>query len=161
MSYTVNHIPAGTALTVRAGTIFPSLGPVPLSNIFASVQLSPDHFSLEPGRAQIVTAIFDLPTFAFDISTFPVFSGFIEVKGSSLSYSYHVSYLGLAASLKDKQVIDDTSYSFGINLPAFLNATGGVQTSPTNYTFVNGDAPTIFARFLFLFLSFQTECPTS
>jgi len=78
-----------------------------------------------------------------------VFSGFIEVGGYSESELYHVSYLGLAASLRDKQVIDDTDIFLGIQLPALLNATGSVQTTPTNYTFLNGDAPTILGRFAF------------
>ena len=147
-SYSVNHIPAGTALTIRPGTIFPSLGPVPLNNVSAFVLLSPDEFSLDPGGSQIVTAIFYLPTTGLDVSTYPLFSGFIEVRDCSDSGSdlYHVSYLGLAANLRDKQVLDNTDHFLGIKLPALLDATGNVQTRPMSYTFVNGDAPTILGR---------------
>lgn len=147
----MNHLPAGTALTVRPSTIFTSLGPVPQSNLSASVLISPEHFSLEAGGTQIVTATFRFPTTGIDSSTYPVFSGFIEVEGSSVSDSFHVSYLGLAAGLKDKQVIDDTDHIFGIKLPALLNEKGTLQTSPRNYTFVNEDAPSLLERFAIIF----------
>jgi len=117
-----------------------------------SVLLSPDHFSLEPGGTQIVTATFRFPSTGIDSSAYPVFSGFIEIEGSSVSDSYHVSYLGLAASLKDKQVIDDTDQLFGIKLPALLTEISTVQSSPRNYTFVNDDAPSLLGRFAIFLL---------
>jgi len=145
-SYKLRHIPAGTALTVREGTIFPSLGPVPLSDVSASAIIVPDHFTLQPGESQIVVTKFQLPAYGVDKSSYPVFSGFIEVAGPSAADSYHVSYLGLGASLREKQILDNTDIFFGFKLPALLNATGQVQTRPTNYTFVNGDAPTLLGR---------------
>lgn len=123
----------------------------------AFVLLSPDHFSLEPGNTQIVTAIFRLPSAGLDSSTYPVFSGFIEIEDDSSSVSYHVSYLGLAASLKDKQILDDTEHFFGIRLPALLNAADSLQTNPENYTFVNGDAPSILGRFVTSFVHFENS----
>ena len=106
----------------------------------------PDRFNLKPGESQIVVTTFRLPTNSVDKSSYPVFSGFIEVAGPSAADTYHVSYLGLGASLRDKQVLDNTDIIFGFKLPALLNATGQVQTSPTNYTFVNGNAPTLMLR---------------
>ena len=76
--------------------------------------------------------------------SFPVYSGFIQIaSGSEL---HHVTYLGVAASLKDKQVLDDTDAFFGVPLPAFLNAVGDIQEVPTNYTFVGDDFPAILSR---------------
>lgn len=133
-------------MTVREGTIFPSLGPVPLSSVSASALIVPDHFTLKPGESQIVVTTFQLPLYGVDKSSYPVFSGFIEVAGPSVADSYHVSYLGLGASLREKQILDDTDIFFGFKLPALLNATSQVQARPTNYTFVNGDAPTVLGR---------------
>jgi hypothetical protein len=91
-----------------------------------------------------------LPT-SLDPTTFPVFSGFIQLVGPTVSQSFHVSYLGLAGSLKNKQVVDDTDVFFGVPLPTLLDASGNVQAGPANYTFVNGDGPTLLWRYALLF----------
>lgn len=155
-TYNLRHVPAGTALTVQAGTIFPSDGPVPLSATAASVTIVPSKLILLPGQTLPVVAVFKAPT-GLDESTFPVFSGFIEVQGSSVSDTFHVSYLGLAGSLKDKQVVDNTDEFFGVPIPTLLDAAGDPQTDPTNYTFVNGDAPTLLWRLAFGTPAFRVD----
>ncbi|KDR78150.1 hypothetical protein GALMADRAFT_224528 [Galerina marginata CBS 339.88] len=147
-TFKLSHIPAGTALTMQAGTIFPSDGPVPLSSIAASVSLFPSKFTLFPGQTQTIIATFKLPT-SLDPSTFPVFSGFIQVAGPSVADTAHVSYLGLQGSLKTVQVLDDTDVFFGVPLPTLLDSAGNVQTGPINYTYINGDVPTILFRLAF------------
>ncbi|KAF8187464.1 pyrolysin [Pholiota molesta] len=129
-TFKLQHVPAGTALTVQAGTIFPADGPVPLSATAASVTIIPSSFTVHPGQTQIVVAIFKLPR-SLDPTTFPVFSGFIQLVGPTVSQS-----------LKNKQVVDDTDVFFGVPLPTLLDASGNVQAGPANYTFVNGDGPT-------------------
>ncbi|KAF9264126.1 subtilisin-like protease [Marasmius fiardii PR-910] len=147
-TYRLSHVPAGTAVTVTPGTIFPAKGPVPLSNDFAEVVLSDTTFMLRGGESKTVWAIFTPPS--TDPTTFPVFSGFIQVavRGEA---PLHVSYIGLAASLKDKQVIDDTDEFFGVKLPVILNNNGDVQKGPKNYTFNadTGDFPSLFVRLAF------------
>jgi len=54
--------------------------------------------------------------------------------------------LGVAASLKNKAVIDNTDVFFGVNLPIVLDSAGNVQDAPVNYTFVGEDAPTVLWR---------------
>lgn len=75
-----------------------------------------------------------------------MYSGFIEI--DSLHETLHVSYLGLAASIKNKQVLDDTDTFFGEKLPALLDATGGAQKGgeARNYTFVGKDVPSVLSR---------------
>ncbi|KAF9010760.1 pyrolysin [Cyathus striatus] len=144
--YTLTHVAAGTALTVDAGTIFPAVGPVPLDTSSASVSIVPKSFTLLPGATLPVVAVITPPK-NVDKSTYPVFSGFINiVSGTDKT---HVTYLGLAASLKDKQVVDNTDEFFGVALPAILDSNGGVQDSPTNYTFVGDDFPTVIFRLAF------------
>jgi len=127
------------------GTIFPSEGPVPLSSTAASVVLVPSSFTVPPGGSQIVVAVFSPPK-GIDKTTFPVFSGFIQVCGPTTAETFHVSYLGLASSLKDKQVLDDTDVFFGKKIPELLDSVGNAQSAPMNYTFVNGDVPTLLWR---------------
>ncbi|KAJ7130843.1 subtilisin-like protease [Mycena crocata] len=144
-TYTVSHVPAGTAVTVDPDTIFPALGPVPVSTDYATVTLSTKKFTLKPGQSQQIVAIIKPPT--ADTSTFPVYSGFIHV--TSAAESVHATYLGLAASLKNKEVIDNTDFIFGVNLPLLLDSVGDIQEGPVNYTFVGDDAPTVLWRQVF------------
>lgn len=141
--YTLAHVPAGTALTVESESLFVALGPVPLSTDYASVAFSEDSFTL--GAGESTTAIVTItPPKGVDATTFPVYSGFIQaISGSE---TVHATYLGLAASLYDKQVIDDTDHLLGFVLPAIVNADGDVQEEPTNYTFIEGDFPSVLFR---------------
>lgn len=101
---------------------------------------------MHPGQTQQITAHITPPT-GLDPTTFPVFSGFIEI--ANAQESYQVSYLGLAGSLKDVQVVDDTDVFFGVNLPVLTDAAGNFITNATNFTFVGDDAPGILMRLAF------------
>jgi hypothetical protein len=125
------------------GTIFAADGPVPLSTDFASVTFSRSSVTLLPLQSATITVNFSPPR-NVDASTFPVYSGFIQL--TSGTERLHVSYLGVAAALKNKQVLDNTDEFFGVPLPALLNAQGDLQDTPTNYTFVNGDFPAVLSR---------------
>ncbi|KAA1472916.1 subtilisin-like protease [Dentipellis sp. KUC8613] len=144
--FTLTHIPAGTATTVTPGSIFAAPGPVPLTEQFASVVLSETAFSLGPGQTKEILALI-LPPSHVDATTFPVFSGFIQI--ASGTERTQVAYLGLAASLKNKQVVDNTDQFFGVPLPAILDSTGNVQSGSANYTFVGDDFPTLLLRLAF------------
>ncbi|KAK1223902.1 hypothetical protein PQX77_013208 [Marasmius sp. AFHP31] len=148
-SYTLKHLPAGTAMTFNGSSPFPAPGPVPLTDASAEVALSTSSFSLGAGESQTITATFTPPT-SLDAVAFPVYGGFIEVEADD--ETQHVSYLGLAASLKDKSILDRTnSWSSLITLPAVLDPnTGGAQTEPANYTMdPNSLAPLLLWRFAF------------
>ncbi|KAF5371300.1 hypothetical protein D9758_004263 [Tetrapyrgos nigripes] len=142
--YSVRHVPAGTAVTFQPGTIFPAVGPVPLTTAAASVSFSTSSFTLAPGASRSVVATFTLPE--GDESTFPLYSGFIHV--ATDVEDLHVSYIGLGASLINAQVLDDTDVFFGEKIPAVIDASGNFQTSPTNYTFDSdtGDFPVLLWR---------------
>jgi len=85
------------------------------------------------------------PPSGLDASLYPVYSGAIEITSSGSDVT-HVSYLGLAASLKNKQVVDNTDKFYGYKLPAILDGAKAVQTAPKNYTFANGDFPSLLWR---------------
>ncbi|KAF9474706.1 pyrolysin [Pholiota conissans] len=144
--YTLSHVPAGTALTIQEGSILAEVGPVPLSTNYASVTVVPSSFSLAPGRSQVVVAVIKPPA-GVDASRYPIYSGFIDV--TSASDVTHVSYLGLVGSLKNKQVVDNTDAFFGIKTPVIIDATGNWQEAATNYTFANGDWPSLLWKLAF------------
>lgn len=141
--YRLSHVPAGTALTVRANSIFPALGPVPLVDAPARVTLLPSTFTLRPGASQEIIATIFAPTIK-DVSTYPLYSGFIEITDGT--QNFHVVYLGLVGSLINKQVIDNTDSFFGVQIPLILDGEGNPQEGPTNYTFVGEDFPALLWR---------------
>ncbi|KAJ7263768.1 hypothetical protein C8J57DRAFT_1230964 [Mycena rebaudengoi] len=100
-------------------------------------------FTLAPGQSHNIVATFRPPQ-GIDASTFPVYSGFIEI--TSGTEKVHATYLGLAASLRDKQVVDNTDAVFGVELPVILDQDQNVQEGPANYTLVGDDAPLVFWR---------------
>ncbi|KAF9050212.1 pyrolysin [Panaeolus papilionaceus] len=153
--FKLTHVPAGTAQTVKPGSIFPALGPVPLTSAPAGVTIVPSSITLRPGQSITVAALFTSPR--VDKATFPVYSGFIQVDESSGGERYHVSYLGLHGSLKDKKVVDDTDTYFGYKLPTLLDSTGSAQTAPTNYTFQGDDYPALLWRLVFGTRSLQID----
>ena len=125
------------------GSIFIADGPLPLSSIFATVEITPSCFTIQPGKAQTVQTKFTQPT-GLDPKTFPVYSGFIEV--NSGSESLHAVYLGMVGDLKTKQVLDNTSSFMGLQIPAITNIDLNPQP-PTNYTLNGWDNPFLLFRF--------------
>jgi Fn3-like domain len=120
-----------------------SLGPVPLSNAAATVTTSPDSFTLAAGQTQEVVITIQAPS-GVDKSRFPVFSGYVLI--DSPGETQRVTYLGLAASLKDKQILDPSDKWVKATLPAILNGTNAAQTASTNWTFAGNDFPRVAWR---------------
>ena len=81
------------------------------------------------------------------MSRYPIYSGFVEV--TSGSESHHVSYLGLAASLKDHPILDSTTAILPVQAPALLYQNGTVLNQPTDFTLHGTDYPTLLFRFVF------------
>ncbi|KAI0745166.1 subtilisin-like protease [Earliella scabrosa] len=153
-SFKITHVPAGTALTIQEGAIRPALGPVPLSDKAASVTVLPKSFTVLPGRTQTVTVVITPPK-GLDAKQLPVFSGFLEIANGA--ESYHVTYLGAAAALKDVAVVDNTDIFFGVNLPALVDGQGFFFTDPTNFTFVGDDFPQLVSRLNFGTAKFRVD----
>ena len=49
--------------------------------------------------------------------------------------------MGVAAAMKDVQIIDNSDFYFGFNTPAILDVFEEPQSEPTNYTFIGFDYP--------------------
>ncbi|KAH8828652.1 subtilisin-like protease [Flagelloscypha sp. PMI_526] len=138
----VKHVPAGTASTFQQDSIHAALGPVPLTESYASVDLSTKSITLGPGKTTNVFVTITPPS--ADASVVPVYSGFIEfeTKGQTL----RSSYVGLVGNLKDRPVLDATEYYFGIPIPTLLDASGNVQNGTGAYTLEGTDFPTLLWR---------------
>lgn len=144
-SYTVTHVPAGTAMTVGRFSTWPNLGPVPLTTQYATVKIQPSSFKLNRLESRTISVQFTPPA-GLAPATFPVYSGFIKVAGQS--ESVQVSYSGVAASLLNKRVLDTTANFFGSPLPYILQPDKTIQKATRTYTFQNNDYPRIYLRLL-------------
>ncbi|KAI0049871.1 subtilisin-like protease [Auriscalpium vulgare] len=142
-AYKLTHVPAGTALTIQSNSVQPAVGPVPVSTASATVQLSSTDFLLLPGQSREVTVVIKPPT-NVDAKTFPVFSGYIKVQ--SETEDTHVTYLGVAAALKDAQVLDNSNAVFGLYLP-LINGMGTMTAE--NFSFSGFDYPVLQYRLTF------------
>jgi hypothetical protein len=120
----------------------------------AGIKFSRTSVTISPGQTARITATFTPPT-GLDVSTLPVYSGWVTIISST--ESLQVPYLGAAAALKDKRVLDTSDYYFDITLPAILDANGNPQTEPTNYTFTDSDYPSLLARLTFGTASFTAD----
>jgi hypothetical protein len=147
VTYKLSHTPAGTAHTLINDSIQPALYPVPLTADFASVSLSFTSFTLQPGERKEVTATFTSPTFTN--RTIPVYSGWIEVAGQETGEVLSVTYIGIAANLKESKVIDNTNHLFGVDIPAMLDGTGALVTRETSFNFQNVSFPSVVYRLVF------------
>ena len=108
----------------------------------------PSAVVVPPGASQDVVVTFTHPS-GLDASRYPVYSGFVEV--TSGSESYHASYIGLGASLKDHPILDNTTGVVDTPLPQLYDQNGYV-TEATNFTFRGEDRPGIAFRSVVLFI---------
>jgi len=49
--------------------------------------------------------------------------------------------MGVAAVMKDVQIIDNSDFYFGYKTPVVLDGNGAPQSGPNNYTFASFDHP--------------------
>lgn len=90
-----------------------------------------------------MTAIITPPR-GVDPAVLPVFSGFIQLANGN--ERLHVTYLGVAAALRNAAVVDTTDAFFGTPLPVITNPAGDFLTNNTNFTFVGEDFPELLMR---------------
>ncbi|KAI0786658.1 pyrolysin [Abortiporus biennis] len=145
-SFRLTHVPAGTLLSLQPGTALFADNP-PFSNISMDVTFSESSFTVQVGQTQMLTANFTIPP-GIDQRVLPIFSGFIEITNTdnTTAESYHVSYIGAGAPLKNVQIVDNTDTFFGVNLPALGAPDGTFISGPSNFTFVGNDIPYLISR---------------
>ncbi|QRV93660.1 pyrolysin [Ceratobasidium sp. AG-Ba] len=142
VTYTLSHVPAGTAPTLNG--IENILGPVPLVNNDATVSFALTKVTVLPGLSFPVILSIKPPT-GVDAKTLPVYSGFIKATGSDGS-TLQATYLGVVGSLKSAKVLDNTDAYFGEKLPLVTDKAGNPITSPTTYSMAGNDTPLVIYR---------------
>ncbi|KAH7104321.1 subtilisin-like protein [Auriculariales sp. MPI-PUGE-AT-0066] len=145
-TYTLKHVPAGTMMPFQSGSIQPVPGPVPLVNAPARVKLSSTRVTIAAGKSVSVKVTINPPA-GVEAARVPIISGHIQV--ATAGETLRVSYLGAAQDLRKIQVTDNTPDVLGVATPVVADPTGNVQTGPRDYTFVNGDNPTVYFRDVF------------
>lgn len=121
----------------------PVLPPYRLTADHATVEFSRTDLTVNPGELSIVTAKFTAP--AINATGYPAYSGYIEI--TSPSETLRVSYLGVLGSVRDQQLLDHSDAQFNSSLPLIQLSDGSVQNTTANYTFVDGDYPTLVAGY--------------
>jgi len=104
-TYKISHVPAGTAKTLANNEAIPA--PVPLSKDYAKVTFSASTLTVAPGSIGSFIATVTPPP-GLDPATFPVYTGFVKVTSADEELS--VSYLGVAATMKNMKILDTSSY---------------------------------------------------
>ncbi|KAF8757270.1 Subtilisin-like protein, partial [Rhizoctonia solani] len=115
VTYTLTHVPAGTANTINGIEAIVSLGPVSLVNSAASVTIVPNKVTVPAGWSLPVVVSIKPPT-GLDATNFPVYSGYIKATGSD-NTTLQSTYIGVASKLKDAKVLDNTDAYFGVKIP--------------------------------------------
>ncbi|KAJ7747220.1 pyrolysin [Mycena metata] len=144
VAYKIRHVPAGTVGTIDASTHDVDTTPALIPGA-ATVTFSASTITLHAQQTHHITATFSPPDGLN--TTLPVYSGFIEV--TAANETLKVTYLGVAATLRETPVLDTSSEFFGIPLPALITAQGRPQGGPTNYTFQGEDFPFFLFRMVF------------
>ncbi|KEP46652.1 minor extracellular protease vpr protein [Rhizoctonia solani 123E] len=144
VTYTLTHVPAGTAETINGIEANP--GPVPLVSNAATVTIIPHTVTIPAGSEHSIVVTFKPPT-GLDPKILPVYSGYIQAAGSDNS-TLQSTYLGLAAKLKDAKVIDNTDAYANVKLPVIMDSQGNPvpPEGSMTYTMNGSDTPLVIYR---------------
>ncbi|CAE6450001.1 unnamed protein product [Rhizoctonia solani] len=144
VTYGLTHVPAGTANTIRGIEVI--AGTLPLLSDAASVSFSDSKVTVYPGLSASVTLTFTPPA-GLNASSFPVYSGYIQATGSD-GTTLRSTYLGLAATLKDMRVVDNTTTIFGAGkrLPLIRDKNNQTVNGSATFTMQGTDYPLLVYR---------------
>ncbi|KAJ1303089.1 hypothetical protein OPQ81_011290 [Rhizoctonia solani] len=144
VTYDLTHVPAGTVNTIRGIEVI--AGTLPLLSNAASVSFSSSKLMVLPGFTATATVEFT-PPIGLNSSSFPVYSGYIQAAGSDGTV-LRSTYLGLAASLKDMRVVDNTTTVFGAGkkLPLIQDKNNQTVNGSATFTMQGMDYPLVVYR---------------
>lgn len=146
ISYTVDHVPAGTALAFSQEKIA-NRWPVPLISKAAEVFFSVRKFTLQPGQTQKVVVRFKPPR-GFDQNQLPVYSGYVMLSSKKECESHTIAYFGVATPMKKMPVLDyGLSYQDNYTIPALDSGLTGLPVKEGHVFSLRGfDVPVIEYR---------------
>ncbi|SCV67314.1 BQ2448_5960 [Microbotryum intermedium] len=135
----------------KKGQYNPSLEPPALKR-GASVTFRPGRVTVPAGKTTTFQIKFQPPQFsAGQVALFPVYSGFIMITADNKE-SFQIPYFGMAGSMRDMQILDQTDkyagqYEPGLKYSFLINSEAVVQTSPTDVaTYFMEDGVTLAFR---------------
>jgi hypothetical protein len=151
--YTLVHEPAGTAITANnsvAGYTYFNIFPVPLGGDAATATFLPPTLVLAPGQSGKVLVTFTAP--ATNQDTLPLYSGAVIARGEKDGSTVTVPYMGLAASVAARPVLDSSSYFEDYPLPALLSNQNKTFTAADKLEFdlsAPGAQPFVWLRYTY------------
>ncbi|GAA5921646.1 hypothetical protein JCM3775_001744 [Rhodotorula graminis] len=127
--------------------VIPSTSPDDIDTPLFRISYSDNSVTVPAGGSASVTVVFTALRYSNQqTAEFPIYSGFIDVRGTSASaqvQAFTVPFFGLASRMIDMPVLDTTGAALGPNLP-FLAVGQDIATAPI--TVSRSNAPTVFFR---------------
>ena len=141
ITFSLSHVPAGTAYTLAIDSIYPQEFPNEFTSSAATIEFSEKEITV-PGNGEATVSLTLTPPTGLTTARLPVYNGYIALNGSDSS-SLSLPYLGVAGSMKSATVLDARStYLTSSTDPDFnpsasnttftipgRNATGGANTT--------------------------------
>jgi subtilisin family serine protease len=141
ITFSLSHVPAGTAYTLAIDSIYPQEFPNEFTSSAATIEFSEKEVTV-PGNGEATVSLTLTPPTGLTTARLPVYNGYIALNGSDSS-SLSLPYLGVAGSMKSATVLDARStYLTSSTDPDFnpsasnttftipgRNATGGANTT--------------------------------
>jgi subtilisin family serine protease len=141
VTFSLSHVPAGTAYTLASDSIYPQEFPNEFTSSAATIEFSEKEVTV-PGNGEATVSLTLTPPTGLATARLPVYNGYIALNGSDSS-SLSLPYLGVAGSMKSATVLDARStYLTSSTDPDFnpsaanttftipgRNATGGANTT--------------------------------
>lgn len=127
VTFSLSHVPAGTAYTLASDSIYPQEFPNEFTSSAATIEFAEKEVTV-PGNGEATVSLTLTPPTGLATARLPVYNGYIALNGSD-STSLSLPYLGVAGSMRSATVLDSRStYLTSSTDPDF-------NPSPSNATF--------------------------
>lgn len=107
VTFSLSHVPAGTAYTLASDSIYPQEFPNEFTSQAATVEFAEKEVTV-PGNGEATVSLTLTPPTGLTTARLPVYNGYIALNGSDSS-SLSLPYLGVAGSMRGATVLDARS----------------------------------------------------
>lgn len=107
VTFSLSHVPAGTAYTLESDSIYPAVFPNEFTSQVASIEFAEKEVTV-PGNGEATVSLTLTPPTGLTTARLPVYNGYIALNGSDSS-SLSLPYLGVAGSMREATVLDARS----------------------------------------------------
>lgn len=127
VTFSLSHVPAGTAYTLASDSIYPEEFPNEFTSSAATIEFAEKEVTV-PGNGEATVSLTLTPPTGLATARLPVYNGYIALNGSDSS-SLSLPYLGVAGSMRSATVLDSRSTYLTSSTDTEFNP------SPANTTF--------------------------